>query len=83
MGGAARFVSVQNEYRDKERYAGQVDLVTFFSGDAFNPSIESSITKVFPSYDWVSNGRVDIWFLFYAMRFTWMLHVVEIMVLYS
>ena len=46
MGGAARFVSVQNEYRDKDRFAGQVDLVTLFSGDAFNPSIESSVTKV-------------------------------------
>lgn len=46
VGGAARFVSVQNEYRDEDRFAGQVDLVTFFSGDAFNPSIESSVTKV-------------------------------------
>jgi len=48
VGGAARFVSVQNEYRDKDRFKGQVDLLTFFSGDAFNPSIESSITKALP-----------------------------------
>ena len=45
VGGAARFVSLQNEYRDKDRFDGQVELVTLFSGDAFNPSIESSATK--------------------------------------
>jgi len=47
VGGAARFVTVVNEYRDPVKYAGQVNLVNFFSGDAFNPSIESSVTKVF------------------------------------
>jgi 5'-nucleotidase len=46
VGGAARFVTVINEYRDKARYAGQPDLLILFSGDAFNPSIESTITKV-------------------------------------
>ena len=45
-GGAARFVTVVNEYRDPVKYVGQVSLVNFFSGDAFNPSIESSVTKV-------------------------------------
>ena len=50
VGGAARFVSVINEFRDKERYSGQVELITLFSGDAFNPSIESSVTKVFYAF---------------------------------
>lgn len=45
-GGAARFVSVIDEYRDKERYAGRADLLVLFSGDVFNPSIESTVTKV-------------------------------------
>jgi len=44
-GGTARFVSVCNEYRDGERFQGQPLLVTLFSGDVFNPSLESSITK--------------------------------------
>jgi len=63
VGGAARFVSLLNDFRDKRKYPDGPDLVTFFSGDAFNPSIESSITKVF----WKPNGgnfRVVIWFRF-------------------
>lgn len=44
-GGVARFVTVCKEYRDAERFRGQPELVTLFSGDAFNPSLESSITK--------------------------------------
>ena len=47
VGGAARFVTLVNSYRDKTVYAGQPELVTLFSGDAFNPSIESSITKAY------------------------------------
>ncbi|KAK3903498.1 Metallo-dependent phosphatase-like protein [Staphylotrichum tortipilum] len=45
VGGIARFVSVCKEYREGERYQGQPELVTLFSGDVFNPSLESSITK--------------------------------------
>jgi hypothetical protein len=44
-GGIARFQSVVNEYRSHPRFQGQVSLLTFFSGDAFNPSLESSVTK--------------------------------------
>ncbi|KAL2891757.1 Trifunctional nucleotide phosphoesterase proteinYfkN [Ceratocystis lukuohia] len=42
VGGLARFVSVVNEYREsaETKTAG---LVTVFSGDAFNPSLESSL----------------------------------------
>ncbi len=45
VGGIARFVSVCKEYREGEKYQGQPELVTLFSGDVFNPSLESSITK--------------------------------------
>lgn len=45
VGGYARFKTLVNYYRDDQKYKGQSDLLTFFSGDAFNPSIESSITK--------------------------------------
>ncbi|RMZ73794.1 5 -nucleotidase [Pyrenophora seminiperda CCB06] len=45
VGGYARFQTLVNYYRHDERFKGQTELLTFFSGDAFNPSIESSITK--------------------------------------
>ncbi|AEO58382.1 hypothetical protein MYCTH_2305675 [Thermothelomyces thermophilus ATCC 42464] len=45
VGGIGRFVSVCKEYREAERFQGQPGLVTLFSGDVFNPSLESSITK--------------------------------------
>lgn len=45
VGGYARFQTLVNYYRDDERFQGQPKVLTFFSGDAFNPSIESSITK--------------------------------------
>jgi hypothetical protein len=41
----ARFQTLVNYYRDDERFKDQPKVLTFFSGDAFNPSIESSITK--------------------------------------
>ncbi|KAH6612832.1 Metallo-dependent phosphatase-like protein [Chaetomium sp. MPI-SDFR-AT-0129] len=44
-GGVARFITVCKEYREADRFKGQPDLVTLFSGDVFNPSLESSITK--------------------------------------
>lgn len=44
-GGVARFITVCKEYREAERFKGQPNLVTLFSGDVFNPSLESSITK--------------------------------------
>ena len=45
VGGIARFQTVVNDYRSNARYADQPSLLTFFSGDAFNPSLESSVTK--------------------------------------
>ena len=45
VGGVSRFQSVVQDYRSNPRYQGQSSLITFFSGDAFNPSLESSVTK--------------------------------------
>ena len=45
IGGLARFVTLCRDYRDDERFKGQPKLLTFFSGDAFNPSLESTVTK--------------------------------------
>ncbi|KAL9019627.1 MAG: hypothetical protein Q9185_003092 [Variospora sp. 1 TL-2023] len=45
VGGIARFQTLRNFYADDARFQGQPELVTLFSGDAFNPSLESSVTK--------------------------------------
>lgn len=45
MGGAARFQTLVDYYRFDPRFEGQPELLVFFSGDAFNPSLESSVTK--------------------------------------
>lgn len=45
MGGLARFKTLCNHYQHDDQFKGQSELLTFFSGDAFNPSLESSITK--------------------------------------
>lgn len=45
VGGAARFQTLCDHYRNDPRFQGQSELLTFFSGDAFNPSLESSVTK--------------------------------------
>lgn len=44
-GGIARFITAVNQYRSKDRFRGEPELITLFSGDAFNPSLESSVTK--------------------------------------
>lgn len=45
VGGLPRFMTACREYRDGDQFEGQPELLTFFSGDAFNPSLESSVTK--------------------------------------
>ncbi|KAK4540460.1 hypothetical protein LTR36_009206 [Oleoguttula mirabilis] len=45
VGGIARFKTLCSYYQNNERFAGQPACLTFFSGDAFNPSLESSVTK--------------------------------------
>jgi 5'-nucleotidase len=44
-GGVARFMTVCRQYNEDAKFKGQSKLLTFFSGDAFNPSLESSVTK--------------------------------------
>lgn len=45
VGGIGRFMTVVREYRDAERFRGQPELIPLFSGDSFNPSVESTVTK--------------------------------------
>ncbi|KAL8695983.1 MAG: hypothetical protein Q9224_003033, partial [Gallowayella concinna] len=45
VGGIARFQSLRDFYADDARFKGQSELITLFSGDAYNPSLESSVTK--------------------------------------
>lgn len=61
VGGIARFQALCNYYRDDARFEHQPELLTFFSGDAFNPSLESSVTKgpyisAFPGASITSNS---------------------------
>jgi 5'-nucleotidase len=48
VGGVGRFQTLINYYRNDDAYHGQPELVVAFSGDAFNPSLESSVTKGVP-----------------------------------
>ncbi|EON99409.1 putative flagellar associated protein [Phaeoacremonium minimum UCRPA7] len=45
VGGIARFMTVCKEYQEGDRFRDQPACITLFSGDAFNPSLESSVTK--------------------------------------
>lgn len=45
VGGITRFQTVVNHYRSASQYKDQPQLITLFSGDAYNPSLESSVTK--------------------------------------
>ncbi|KAI1087516.1 Metallo-dependent phosphatase [Rostrohypoxylon terebratum] len=45
VGGASRFMTLIKHYEEDTKSKGQPKLVTLFSGDAFNPSLESSVTK--------------------------------------
>ena len=44
-GGVSRFQTICKYYQQDLRFQGQSDLITLFSGDGFNPSLESSVTK--------------------------------------
>ena len=45
IGGISRFVTVTKSYRDDPKYSQHPKLISLFSGDAYNPSLESSVTK--------------------------------------
>lgn len=45
VGGIPRFQTLCKHYQNGQQFKGQPELLTLFSGDAFNPSLESSVTK--------------------------------------
>ncbi|RSL48957.1 hypothetical protein CEP53_009332 [Fusarium sp. AF-6] len=45
VGGLPRFINVCREYQNGEEYEDQPKVLTLFSGDVFNPSLESTVTK--------------------------------------
>ena len=45
VGGIARFQTLCNYYHQTATFPKQPSLITLFSGDAFNPSLESAVTK--------------------------------------
>ncbi|KAF7560637.1 hypothetical protein G7046_g3519 [Stylonectria norvegica] len=45
VGGLPRFITLCREYQEGSQYEGQPKILTLFSGDVFNPSLESSVTK--------------------------------------
>ncbi|KAM5354296.1 hypothetical protein ACJ41O_000946 [Fusarium nematophilum] len=45
VGGLPRFISVCREYQKGKQYEDQPEILTLFSGDVFNPSLESTVTK--------------------------------------
>ena len=45
LGGVTRFQTLCKSYQHQERFADEPEIVTFFSGDGFGPSLESSVTK--------------------------------------
>ncbi|KAI0521949.1 Metallo-dependent phosphatase-like protein [Xylaria bambusicola] len=59
VGGVARFMSLTEHYRKGPQFEGQPDLLTFFSGDAFNPSPESSVTKGDHMISLLNNAGTD------------------------
>lgn len=45
VGGFPRFITLCKEYQQGKQYEGQPKALTLFSGDVFNPSLESTVTK--------------------------------------
>ena len=45
VGGAGRMQTLCNYYRNDEKFKDQVKMITIFSGDAYNPSTESAVTR--------------------------------------
>uniref|UniRef100_A0A093UNP5 Trifunctional nucleotide phosphoesterase protein YfkN n=2 Tax=Talaromyces marneffei PM1 TaxID=1077442 RepID=A0A093UNP5_TALMA len=45
IGGVERFQTVIKAYRTAPQYNGLSEVITLFSGDVFNPSLESTVTK--------------------------------------
>lgn len=67
VGGIARFQTLCDYYRNDGAFRGQPGLLTLFSGDAFNPSLESAVTKgasfkiLYASQKMLSQKQEVIW----------------------
>ena len=59
-GGAARFQTLCNYYRDEDKFKDEVKLITVFSGDAYNPSTESAVTRGSHMVPLLNNIGTDI-----------------------
>ncbi len=60
VGGAARFVTVIKNIKSAAAAAGRPDPVVVFSGDAFNPSLMSTVTKGKQMVPCLNNIKVDV-----------------------
>ena len=58
VGGIARFKTLCSYYQNDNKFKDQSELLNFFSGDAFNPSLESSVTK--GTFANLKSGRVTV-----------------------
>ncbi|KAI1909886.1 hypothetical protein LOZ61_004723 [Ophidiomyces ophidiicola] len=60
VGGTPRFQTLVNYYRNDARFAGLPAILTFFSGDAFNPSLESTVTKGRHMVPFLNHAGTDV-----------------------
>lgn len=60
VGGAARFQTLLDQYKTCPAYEGLPNVQTIFSGDAFSPSIESSISKGRHMVPFLNRTGIDV-----------------------
>ncbi|OJJ50118.1 hypothetical protein ASPZODRAFT_1109296 [Penicilliopsis zonata CBS 506.65] len=60
IGGVPRFQSVINYYRDGPQFVSQPRILTLFSGDVYNPSLESTVTKGRHMVPFLNNAGTDV-----------------------
>ena len=60
VGGAARFVTLIRNIKSAAAAAGRADPVVVFSGDAFNPSMMSTVTKGKQMVPCLNNMKCDV-----------------------
>ncbi|WEW62045.1 hypothetical protein PRK78_007545 [Emydomyces testavorans] len=60
VGGTPRFQTLINYYRDDPQFVDLPAVLTFFSGDAFNPSLESTVTKGRHMVPFLNRAGIDV-----------------------
>jgi 5'-nucleotidase len=60
VGGAARFVTLIKNIRSAAAAAGNAEPIVVFSGDAFNPSLMSTVTKGKQMVPCLNNMKIDV-----------------------